>query len=118
MDKSLLTYIYWCWWQNLMLPLLSADDQAAAWRLNIKLMHLDVCFVRAHHDKKLVLYFPDIGDADGLYWNHSEFIFGPWAGFASVVNLKITIRWWTVDPKSPFYSASRDVTIHDVIQTL
>ena len=50
-----------------MLPLLSADDQAAAWRLNIKLMHLDVCFVRAHHDKKLVLYFPDIGDADGLY---------------------------------------------------
>ena len=32
----------------------------------------------------------------GLYWNHSEFIFGPWAGFASVVNLKITIRWLTV----------------------
>ena len=50
-----------------MLPLLSADDQAAACRLNIKLNILDEYFFRAHHDKKLVLYFPDIGDADGLY---------------------------------------------------
>ena len=108
----------WTFLVLVILLIVFADDQAADWRLNIKLILLDVYFVRPHHDKKFVLYFPDIWDAHGLYWNHSEFIFGPWAGFASVVNLKITIRWWTVDPKSPFYSASRDVTICDVIQTL
>ena len=41
-------------------------------------------------------YFQTMELLKGLYWNHSEFIFGPWAGFASVVNLKITIRWLTV----------------------
>jgi len=74
---------------------------------------LCVHFVWVHHQKVL---FPDNGVAQGLVLKPQ------WIHFRSLSRFCVSGEFenhdQVVNSKNPFYSASRDVRIHDVIQTL